>query len=108
LSVFICESKQGGIFGQFPKITRFAHFLSKAVPNTALTAGIPPFHGAVNAGNHAGAAFEAAGIFHNHLPLFVQGIEVGRAGIDTETFLAGITDVLVEEDMGFFVVFKGI
>jgi hypothetical protein len=89
----------------FERLNRFHLFLSEAVLDTEFTAGIFPFDRAIDAGDHASAAFKTAGELHNHLSLFIQGIQVGRAGIDAEPFLAGMTDFLVEKDMGFLIVF---
>ncbi len=70
--------------------------------------GISPLDGAVDAGDHAGAAFKAAGKFDSHLSLLGQAIKIGRAGVDTESFLAGMADLRVEKDVGFLVILKGI
>jgi len=67
-----------------------------------------PFDRTIDAGDHAGAAFEAAGKFHDHLSFLIQGVKVCRAGIDAETFLTGMADFLIEKNMGFLIVFKGI
>ncbi len=67
-----------------------------------------PLHGPIGTGNHAGAAFETAGIFHDHLFFFIQGIEICRAGVDAEALLAGMTDLLVELNMSFLIVLEGI
>src|SRR4030042_2927125 len=82
--------------------------LSKAVLDAVFTSGVFPFHRAIDAGDHAGSAFETAGKFHHHLSFLIQGVEVCRAGIDTEPLLTGMTDFLVEKNMGFLIVFKGI
>jgi hypothetical protein len=82
--------------------------LSKAVLNTKSTTGIFPFDRTINTGDLTGTAFQTTGIFDSHLSLLVQSIEVSRAGINTKTFFAVMTDFLVKLDMGFFVVFKGI
>ena len=70
--------------------------------------GIFPSNRAVDAGNHAGAAFEAAGKFDVHLSLLGQAIEICGAGIDTESFLAGVADLWVKKDVGLFIILKGI
>jgi hypothetical protein len=93
---------------RFERLNRCHLFLSETVLDTEFTAGIFPIDRAIDAGNHAGAAFETACEFHDHLSFFIKGIEVGRTGINAEPFLAGMTDVLVEEDMGFLIVFEGI
>jgi hypothetical protein len=67
-----------------------------------------PFDGAVDTSDLAGAAFQTTGKFDTHLSLLVKRIEVCWTGINTETFFAVLTDFLVDVDMGFFVVFKGI
>ena len=82
--------------------------LSEAVLNAVFTSGVFPFHRAIDAGDHAGATFETAGKFHHHLSFLIQGVKVCRAGIDTETLLAGLADFLVEQDVGLLIVFKGI
>ena len=82
--------------------------LSEAVLDSVFTSGIFPFDRTIDASDHAGAAFETAGKFHHHLSFLIQGVEVCRAGIDTETLLAGLADFLIEKNMGFLIVFKGI
>jgi len=82
--------------------------LSEAVLDAVFTSGVFPFHRAIDAGDHAGAAFETAGKFHHHLSFLIQGVEVCRAGINTEPLLAGLADFLVEEDMGLFIVFESV
>ncbi len=69
---------------------------------------ILPFDGAVDAGDRAGAAFETTRELNGYLSFFGEGVEVCRAGIDTESFPAGVTNLLVEKDMGLFVVLKGV
>ena len=80
----------------------------KPILDTQSAFGIFPSHGTIDAGDHAGAAFQAPGKFDGHLFFFGEGIKVCRAGVDAEPFLAGMTDPLVEKDMGFFIVFEGI
>jgi hypothetical protein len=75
---------------------------------TVSTFGIFPLDGAIDAGDHTGATFQATGKFHRHLSLFVQRVKVGRAGINTEPFFAGMADFLIKSDVGLLVVFKGI
>ncbi len=82
--------------------------LSEAVLDAVFALGVFPFHGAIDAGDHAGATFETTGKFHDHLSFLIQGVEICRAGIDAESFLAGVADFLVEKDVGLFIVFKGI
>ena len=82
--------------------------LSKSVLDTEAAAGVFPLDGAVDACDLARAAFQATGKFDDDLPLFVQRIKVCRTGIDAETLFTGVADFLVQRDMGFFVVFKGI
>ena len=82
--------------------------LSEAVLDSVFTSGIFPFDRTIDASDHAGSAFETAGKFHHHLSFLIQGVEVCRAGIDAESLLAGVTDFLVEKNMGFLIVFKSI
>jgi len=70
--------------------------------------GILPVDGAIDTSDHTGAAFQTAGEFDGHLSLLRERIEVGRASIDAEPFLAGFTDLLIEMDVAFLIVFKGI
>jgi len=82
--------------------------LSEAVLDAVFTSGVFPFHRAIDAGDHAAAAFKTAGKFHHHLSFLIQGVEICRAGIDTEPLLADMADFLIEKNMGFLIVFKGI
>jgi hypothetical protein len=82
--------------------------LSKSVLNAKTTVRVFPFDGAIDTGDLAGAAFQTPSILDHHLPFFVQRIEICRTGINAETLFAGMADVLVQRDMGFFIVFKGI
>jgi len=82
--------------------------LSEAILDPVLTAGILPFHRPVNAGDHTRTAFKASGEFDHHLPLLIEGIEVSRAGVDAESLFAIFANGLIENDMSFFVVLKGI
>ncbi len=82
--------------------------LSTPVLHTKAAMRISPSDRAIDAGDHAGTALEAAGKFHHHLTFFIEGVKVGRAGIDAEAFLAGVTDILIQLDMSFPIVFKGI
>jgi len=82
--------------------------LSKAVLNTKFTPRVSPFDGTIDAGDLAGAALQTSGILDHHFPFFVEGIEVRRTGVDTETFFAVAADTLIEQDVGLFVVFEGI
>jgi hypothetical protein len=75
---------------------------------TEATPGIFPFHGPVDTGNLASAAFQATGKLDHHLSLFIQGVKVCRAGINAESFFAGVADFLIQGDMGFLVVLKSI
>ena len=70
--------------------------------------GIFPSNRAVAAGDHARAAFEAAGKFDGHLSFLSQGVKICRAGIDAESFLAGVADLWVEKDVGLFIILKGV
>jgi len=70
--------------------------------------GIFPSNRAVDAGDHARAAFETPGKFDGHLSFLGQSVKICRAGIDAESFLAGVADLWVKKDMGFLVVFKGV
>jgi hypothetical protein len=67
-----------------------------------------PLNGFIDAGDHTGPAFQTACKFDYHLSLFTQRIEVCRTGINTEPFFAVLTDLLVEPNMGFLMVFKRI
>jgi len=61
--------------------------------------GVVPSDRSVDTGNQACAAFEASGELHLHLAGFlIEGIEVGRAGIDTEALPAFLTDGLIRGD----------
>jgi hypothetical protein len=82
--------------------------LSKAVLNTKSTPRVFPFDGTIDAGDLAGAAFQTAGIFDYHLSFLIQRIEVCRAGINTETFFAVMTDFLIDLYVSLFIIFKGI
>ena len=70
--------------------------------------GVVPFDGPIGAGNHACATFEAPRKFDGHLPFLSQRVKVCRTGIDAESFLTGAADLLIEMDVGLFVVFEGI
>jgi len=63
---------------------------------------------AIDTGDLTGSAFQATGKFDHHLSFLVKRIEIGRAGVDTEAFLAGSADFLIELNMALFIVFKGI
>jgi hypothetical protein len=77
--------------------------------HSVLTSGILPAYGPVNTGNLAGAALKTTRILHNHLPrFFVQGIKVPRAGVNTETLLAVLADILLELYVALLVVLDGI
>ena len=80
----------------------------KPILDTQSAFGIFPFHGTIDAGDHAGAALQAPGKFDGHFSLFVKRVKVCRASINAESFLAGITDLLIEDNMGLSVVLKGI
>lgn len=82
-------------------------YLSIPVLNTIFTSWISPSDRAIDTGDHAGAALQTTGKFHNHLTFFIEGIKVCLAGIDVETFLAGLAGLLVQVDMVLFVVFEG-
>jgi hypothetical protein len=75
---------------------------------TETTPGVFPFDGTIDAGDLAGAAFQTTRKLNHHLSLFVKGVEVCRTGINAESFFAGVADLLIERDMGLFVIFKGI
>jgi hypothetical protein len=54
----------------------------------------------VDTGDHARATFEAPGELHLHLAsVFIEGIEVGGAGIETEAFRAFLIDGLIRGDI---------
>jgi len=82
--------------------------LSKAILHTETTPGVVPFYRPIDTGDHTGATFQTTSKFHGHLSFFVQRVKIGRAGINTEPFFAGMADILIKCDMGLFVVFKGI
>ena len=86
----------------------FVGGLSKPILDAKSAFGISPLDGAVDAGDRTGAAFETTCEFNGHLLLLGEGVEVCRAGIDAESFLAGMTELLIEKDMGLFIVLKGI
>jgi hypothetical protein len=75
---------------------------------TKATPGIFPFHGAVDTGDLASAAFQATGKFDHHLSLFIKGVKVCRAGINAESLFARMADFLIESDMGLLIVLKSI
>ena len=81
---------------------------SKPILHTKSTFGIFPFHGTIDAGNHADAAFQTPGKFDGHLFFFGEGLKVCRAGINAESFFTGVTDFLIKKDLELFIVFKGI
>jgi hypothetical protein len=70
--------------------------------------GVLPFDRAIGAGDHAGPALETTGKFDGHLSLFRQPIEACGACINTKSFFTGMTDLLIEKDMGLLVVFESI
>jgi hypothetical protein len=76
--------------------------------DTKTALGVCPFNGTINAGDHTSAAFQAAGKFDHYLSLFIKRIEVCWTGINAKPFFAAFTDLLVEANMRFFIVFKGI
>jgi hypothetical protein len=82
--------------------------LSISVLNAKATTRIFPLDGTINTGDLASAAFQATGIFDNHLLLLVERIKVCRARIDAETFFAVMTDFLIKQDMAFRIVFASI
>ena len=81
---------------------------SKPILDTESAFGIFQFHGTIDAGNHAGAAFQAPGKFDGYLSFFAEGVKVCRTGVNAVSFFTGVTDLLIKKDMGLFVVFKGI
>ena len=81
---------------------------SKPILDTKSAFGMFPLYGTIDAGNHAGAAFQTPGKFDGHLSFFAEGVKVCRTGINTESFFTGVTDFLIKGDVAFFVVFKGI
>jgi len=83
--------------------------LAVSILNPKAASWVIPGDRSVYTGNHARAAFEASGELHLHLAsLFIEGIEVGRAGIDTEALPAVLTGGLIEGDMAGFVVLEGV
>jgi hypothetical protein len=83
-------------------------FSSAPVLDTKAALRVRPLNRAINAGDHAGAAFQTTGKFHHHFSLLIKRIKVCRAGINAKPLFAALTDLLVEVNMGFFVVFEGI
>jgi len=67
-----------------------------------------PFYRTIDTCHHASPTFKATGELNDHLPFFIKGIKVGWTGIDTESFSAVLTDFLIDLDVGFVIVFKGI
>ena len=82
--------------------------LSTAILDTKSATGVFPFDGAIDAGDLARAAFQTTGKLNQHFSLFVKGVKVCRASIDTKPFFTIVTNFLVKSDMGFFVVLEGI
>jgi hypothetical protein len=76
--------------------------------DTETTLGIGPLNGIINACDHAGAAFQTARKLNHHLSFLIQRIEVCGAGINAKPFFAALADLLVESNVRFFVVLKGI
>jgi len=70
--------------------------------------GIGPLNGAINAGDHTGAALQTASKLNRHLSLVIERIEVCRAGVNAKPFFTALTDFLVEANMRFFVVLKSV
>jgi hypothetical protein len=83
-------------------------FSSAPVLDTKTALRIGPLNRAIDTCDHAGATFQTTGEFDHHLSLFVERIEVRWTGINAKSFFAAVTDLLVEPNVGFFVVFKGI
>ena len=86
----------------------FRGVLSTAVLDAEAAPGIGPLDRTVNAGDLAGTALQTTGVFHHHLPFVGKGIKIRRAGVDAITFPAGMTDLLIQTDMGLLVVFESI
>ncbi len=82
--------------------------LSTAVLDAKPALWISPFDRAINAGDHASAAFETTSKFYGHLALLGQGVKISRAGIDTEAFLTRAADLLIEKNMGLLIILKGV
>ena len=87
---------------------RLRRNLSKTVLDTKSTTGIFPFDRPIDAGDLAGAALQTSRILDYHLPFFVQRIEICRTSINAEVLFAGVANVLIQPDMGFFIVFESI
>jgi hypothetical protein len=102
------QSKIGQLESGVQGIEKTGYLLSAAILNAESALGVSPLHGTIDAGDHAGAALETTRILHDHLPFFVEGIEICRTGIDAETFFAWVTDFLVKLDMSFFIILEGI
>jgi hypothetical protein len=71
---------------------------------------IAPRKGAFLAGDEAGTAFQAAGVFHCHLfGLFIVRIEVGRAYPEAGTPVAsGPADLMGDGDVALLVGLEGV
>ena len=89
-------------------VTRRSKRLSAPVLDAKSAFGMVPLDGAIGTGDHAGTAFETTGKLDGHLPFFGESVEISRAGIDAESFLAGMADLLIEKNVGLFIVLKGI
>jgi hypothetical protein len=83
-------------------------FSSTPVLDTKTALGICPFNRIINAGNHTSTTLQTADKFHLHHPFLIKRIEICRAGINAKPLFAALTDLLVEVNVGFFIVFKGI
>jgi hypothetical protein len=106
----ICQRKdatwEGNLSATFDQ--GLAGFLSTPVLDAESALGVFPFDGAIDTGNHARATFEATRKFDGHLAFLGEGVQVCRAGIDAEPLLAGLTDLLIKENMRLGIVLKGI
>ena len=103
------SSYQVGGEAEQPNCWRLICFsLSKAILYTETAAGVFPFDGAIDAGDLTGAAFQTTGKLNHHLSLFVKGVKVCRAGVNAESFFAGVADFLIKRNVGLFVILKSI
>jgi hypothetical protein len=89
-----------------PPLNCFSSSIS--VLNTESTPRVFPPDGPIDAGDLAGSTFQATSKFRHHLSFLVKRVKVGRAGINTEPFFAGLADFLIERDMSLFIIFKSI
>jgi hypothetical protein len=64
-----------------------------------------PFQGVLPAGDVTGAALQTPLIIHGHLPLFIEIVKIRRTDMQAiSNCTAALTDLLVNQDMGFLAV----